>query len=348
MANLEQAVQNMVNMCNDNSYGYQLGGWGPYDFDCASSIITALRNAGFDTGAAQYTGNMSAELCARGWTRLAMGTELKRGDILLNEVNHTAMYVGNNQVAEFSSDYDGVSGDSSGNEASVHGYYDFPDGWDCILRYTSGGGSVVTIPKAEGHIETGAWTGIFYTIEGDRVHVTRGFITDVEFGVIDVTANIISSNERLTIEEMLPNAKYILKYLTARGWTRNAVCGMLGNMQTESYMNPGVWQDLIYGNYSGGYGLVQWTPATKYTDWANTMGYEIGDIDGQLERIIWEKDNGQQWIPTSNYPMSFAEFSTSTDSPYNLAMAFIACYERPEVPYQPIRGEQAEYWDSIL
>lgn len=50
MANLEQFIQNMVNMCNDNSYGYRLGGWGPKDYDCASSIITALRNAGFDTG----------------------------------------------------------------------------------------------------------------------------------------------------------------------------------------------------------------------------------------------------------------------------------------------------------
>lgn len=49
MANLEQFIQNMVNMCNDNSYGYRLGGWGPKDYDCASSIITALRNAGFDT-----------------------------------------------------------------------------------------------------------------------------------------------------------------------------------------------------------------------------------------------------------------------------------------------------------
>ncbi|WP_050639597.1 MULTISPECIES: peptidoglycan amidohydrolase family protein [Clostridia] len=136
MADLGQAIRNMVNMCNDNTYGYQLGGWGPYDYDCASSIITALRNAGFDTGAAQYTGNMSAELCARGWERLPADVAKEPGDILLNEVNHTAMYVGDNQIAEFSSDYDGLSGDSSGNEASVHGYYDNP--WDCVLRWPEG------------------------------------------------------------------------------------------------------------------------------------------------------------------------------------------------------------------
>lgn len=343
MADLEAAVQNMVNMCNDNSYGYRLGGWGPYDFDCASSIITALRNGGFDTGSATYTGNMSAELCARGWTRLPMGTELKRGDILLNEINHTALYVGNNQVAEFSSDYDGVSGDSSGKEASVHGYYDFP--WDCILRYPA---STIKIPSANGYTSNGVWTGVFYTKEGDCVHVTRGFVEYVEFGVIDLTPDVISTNAYLSEDQMLQNARYILQYLTARGWTRNAVCAMLGNMQSESTINPGIWESLIYGNYSGGYGLVQWTPASKYTDWAAANGYDIGDINGQLERIIWEKDNGEQWIATSSYPMSFAQFARSTDSPYNLAMAFLACYERPLDPYQPNRGTQAEYWDSVL
>ena len=101
MANLEQFIQNMVNMCNDNSYGYRLGGWGPKDYDCASSIITALRNAGFDTGSATYTGNMAAELCAREWTRLPVGTSLNRGDILLNEVNHVALYVGNTSWLNF-------------------------------------------------------------------------------------------------------------------------------------------------------------------------------------------------------------------------------------------------------
>ena len=342
MGNLETAVQNMISMCNDNTYGYRLGGWGPYDFDCASSIITALRNAGFDTGAATYTGNMSTELCARGWTRLPVG-DMRRGDILLNEVNHTAMYIGDNQVAEFSQDLDGVSGDSSGREASVHGYYDFP--WDCILRYNN---SITSIPKAVGHIENGLWTGIFYTPEGDRVEVMRGFISHIEFGAIEVLPDVISSNAYLSKEQMRQNAAYILRYLTSRGWTRNAACAILGNMESESTINPGIWESLIYGNYSGGYGLVQWTPASKYTDWAAANGYEIGDINGQLERIIWEMQNGEQWIATSSYPMSFAEFARSSDSPYNLAMAFMACYERPADPYQPIRGEQAEYWNAAL
>lgn len=136
MADLGQAIQNMIDLCNDDSHGYsQANRWGP-DYDCSSAIITALRDAGFDTGGASYTGNMSSELCARGWERLSPDVGKEPGDICLNDVNHVAMYVGDGQVAEFSSDYDGIQGDSSGREASVHGYYDYP--WDCVLRWPEG------------------------------------------------------------------------------------------------------------------------------------------------------------------------------------------------------------------
>lgn len=47
---------------------------------------------------------------------------------------------------------------------------------------------------------------------------------------------------------------------------------MLGNMETESTINPGIWQSLNSGNASGGFGLTQWTPATKYINWANNNG----------------------------------------------------------------------------
>lgn len=138
MGNLEQAVQGMINMCNNNQHGYdQAYRWGP-NYDCSSAIITALKNAGFDVGGSTYTGNMSANLCARGWSRLTPGIAKQRGDILLNDVNHVAMYVGNNQLAEFSINekgqiVGGQSGDQTGREAWVHNYYNYP--WNCVLRY---------------------------------------------------------------------------------------------------------------------------------------------------------------------------------------------------------------------
>lgn len=143
MSSIEQFAQAMEQLCNDDSHGYsQINRWGP-DYDCGSAIIHALQMAGFDTGAASYTGNMSAELTARGWVRLPASTAKQRGDVLLNDVNHVALYLGNNQLAEFSisenGTIDGQSGDQTGREAYIHSYYDYP--WDCVLRYTGTGGS---------------------------------------------------------------------------------------------------------------------------------------------------------------------------------------------------------------
>lgn len=159
---------------------------------------------------------------------------------------------------------------------------------------------------------------------------------------------VYSENRFLTMEEMTVNAQYILTDLLSKGWTKNAICGMLGNMQTESTINPGIWQNLDEGNMNMGFGLVQWTPASKYTNWADSSGYQWGDIEGQLARLQYEIDNNIQWIATSQYPMSFAEFKVSTQSPEYLADVFITNYERPADPNQPIRGTQARHWYDTL
>ncbi|MDL2302537.1 phage tail-type lysozyme domain-containing protein [Lachnospiraceae bacterium OttesenSCG-928-D06] len=63
------------------------------------------------------------------------------------------------------------------------------------------------------------------------------------------------------------------KYLSAVGWTQEAICGLFGNIHRESHFNPGVWQnkDLMAGTAQKGsdYGLVQWTPSgEKFLAWA--------------------------------------------------------------------------------
>ena len=65
---------------------------------------------------------------------------------------------------------------------------------------------------------------------------------------------VYSGNRYLTMAEMRVNAEYIFAYLTRKGWSKNAICGVLGNMQTESTINPSIWQSLNQGNMSGGYG----------------------------------------------------------------------------------------------
>lgn len=155
-----------------------------------------------------------------------------------------------------------------------------------------------------------------------------------------------SKNAYLTLEEMTVNAEYILNYLLPRGWTKNAICGMLGNMQSESTINPGIWQNLDEGNTSLGFGLVQWTPATKYLNWASANNLPPAEMDSQLKRILWEVENNEQWMNLRN--MTFKEFTKSKKSAYELAMIFLASYERPANPNQPERGTQAEYWFKNL
>jgi hypothetical protein len=158
----------------------------------------------------------------------------------------------------------------------------------------------------------------------------------------------VSGNRFLTESEMHTNAAYIYKYLAPRGWTRNAIAGMIGNMETESTINPAIWQNLDAGNTSLGYGLVQWTPATKYLDWCSARGLTPSSMDSALARIEWELENGEQYYPTDAYPLTFAEFKVSTEAAGTLALAFLANYERPADPSQPARATQAEKWYSYL
>lgn len=160
-----------------------------------------------------------------------------------------------------------------------------------------------------------------------------------------------NSSAPLNMSQMQTNAEYIYASLSASGWTLNSICGMLGNMQVESSINPGRWEnDSVGGDPTAhGYGLVQWTPYTNYTNWATSSGYSDPSImDANLARINYELANNIQWIPTLQYPMSFQAFKESTASPDILALAFLANYERPADPNQPIRGEYALAWYEYL
>ena len=156
----------------------------------------------------------------------------------------------------------------------------------------------------------------------------------------------------LTKSQMSVNATYIYKALTAKGWTINAVSALLGNMQAESSINPGRWQSEDVGNTSMGYGMVQWTPATKYINWCSDNGYiDYSEMDSNIARILYELENNVQWIATSSYNFSFKEFSKSNKAPSYLAVSFLLNYERPadqSSTVQKYRGELANSWYTYL
>lgn len=105
--------------------------------DCSSLVIHCLKEAGFDTGNATYTGNLSGNLTRRGWTRLPANGNPQPGDILLNDVHHVAVALGGGKLAQASISERGtaygMAGDQTGRETNIRAYYDYP--WNCYLRY---------------------------------------------------------------------------------------------------------------------------------------------------------------------------------------------------------------------
>lgn len=140
-------------------------------------------------------------------------------------------------------------------------------------------------------------------------------------------------------------AKQVWDYLTSCGWTKEAVAALLGNMQSESGIIADRWESDIIGNVYGGYGLVQWTPASKYINWAKSNGLRYQDVISQCKRLEWEVANNQQFYHPS---MSFKQFTQSKQSPESLADIFIRYYERPANPNQPARQTQARHWYNLF
>lgn len=152
---VEKAVSQMIGWAEDDSHGYdQSSRWGP-DYDCSSAVIQAWQNAGISVKSkgATYTGNMYSVFRACGFedvtslVNIVTGEGLQRGDVLLNHIHHTAMYCGNRQIVqasinEFGGTTGGQSGDQTGREFYIRGYYNYP--WDVVLRYV-GSNEVVDV-----------------------------------------------------------------------------------------------------------------------------------------------------------------------------------------------------------
>lgn len=140
------------------------------------------------------------------------------------------------------------------------------------------------------------------------------------------------------------NAGIVSTYFIMFGASYESVAAILANMEAESSVNPGIWESLE--PFAGGYGLVQWTPYTNYSDWYGE-GWEDNGY-GELSRIIYEYENGLQWIETSEYPISFKDFMVSRRTPEWLAQAFVKNYERPESPDQDYRSDYATEWYKFV
>lgn len=131
-------------------------------------------------------------------------------------------------------------------------------------------------------------------------------------------------NKFLSESEKKHNATIIYIRLKDEGFSTQAISGILGNWEHESSINPGMWQNQSTGSASLGYGLAQWTPSTKITNYLTNKGLEINDGDGQLDYFI--ENVSSDWS-TPNSGMEFPTFKTSTDTPEKLSDIFQRSYE---------------------
>lgn len=144
MTVVEKAVRFMEETAANDEHGYDQGSrWGTPDYDCSSLVISAYKHAGVPLQST-YTGNMKADFLSHGFenvtskVNLRTGANMKRGDVLLNEVTHTAMYIGNGKIVhaagnEYGKATGGKPGDQTGREICVANYYNAS--WGVVLRY---------------------------------------------------------------------------------------------------------------------------------------------------------------------------------------------------------------------
>ena len=156
-------------------------------------------------------------------------------------------------------------------------------------------------------------------------------------------------NAYLDRASMKRNAAIIWDFfVNGQGWSKSAVAAMLGNIQVESTISPRLWQgrstpDDIYTSDKG-YGLTQWTPASKLIYWAEENGLDYTDGDTQMQRILYEQQNNLQWSENNILNMTWDEFIVSEESPETLARVFVWAYEIPADPNIPLRQENARAW----
>lgn len=221
------------------------------------------------------------------------------------------------------------------------------------LMYDIPGEQMVTAPL---NGTTYTWVRVYYyKINSDNSTTTgNGWVatsttTEVSTSVPS-KSSVISATTALSQNNMLTNARYIYNYLIGKQWSTTAICGMLGNMEMESTINPGRWQNGTV-NTANGYGLTQWTPSTKYTSWL-ASGAVKDDIDNQLSRILYEVSNGLQWVSSKYSPsMTFAQFTKSTSSTTALAECFLKCYEQPADTSTTVinnRNANASKWSTLI
>lgn len=185
--------------------------------------------------------------------------------------------------------------------------------------------------------------------------------------------NQVQSVLGVTISEAKSNnALQIFSQLYTYGWTKNAIYGVLGNLESEGLLNPGQFEIGYNYSLSRGFGLVQWTGATNMIDQAKTYavanGYLTSEVanaltfdndsvcDGYMQCgviagcMLTDKKYDPQYAQNTRAPLTAREFTHSTLDWTTLASYWLYGYERPKDPgaTEGTRKKQATSWHDYI
>lgn len=296
-------VKKAEEIAADDSHGYdQTHRELNPDVDCSSFVYYAIRNTGIDVGSTPFnTYSETAALTKAGFEEHDYNqSELQEGDILLRD-GHTEIYVGNNQtVGAHQNENGGITGGQEGDQTGHEVSVENLSGhWDSYFRYTK---------------DTPA--------QSDQASDSR-------------TEQTVSQSSG----DMTSNGLVVAKKLAAKGLSKAAVAGVLGNLQLESGINPK--QAQIGGG--GGFGLAQWTPRSKIRAWLDANGMtdvSDDDLEGQATMLASEATRKSAW---AGHDTEYDDWKSTSD-PKKAAVDFRAGYERAGVPNDALREQYAQDW----
>lgn len=193
-----------------------------------------------------------------------------------------------------------------------------------------------------------------YTDNGHGLHVDfsydfKGILLGDASGNQGTTTGGGSTTPTTPTDALHQHAQQVYTYLNKKGLSDAAICGILGNFQHESNINPTQWQigmpQTWSMNSSTGYGIAQFTPAGKIKAYADKVGKAVSDINVQLD-YIWS-----QVTATGGFyggSKSFKQFAHDTD-PKVAALDFLQGYEMHSASTDALadRQKNAETWWAI-
>lgn len=161
------------------------------------------------------------------------------------------------------------------------------------------------------------------------------------------------------------NAQIAYNLLRADGWEHNPAIAVIGNLIHESTgINPGQWQGGYFEDWSGGFGIAQWTPGTKVSNYIGSQAQGVvDDGDKQMDLLMhdWSQWStiylqpdgsspyyGLTGLPYITSQVDFAEDDTSSVD--DLTAVWMVCWERPAAQYAGLAARQqyAQYYDGRL